>query len=137
MRCIIPTIYNIFASTSYIHTYMHTYLLPSDRSSRGDDWSVGKLRAGKSLSNTSSNLFQLCRAVFLRYAVYLIQHDDHGVGGDFPDHNAFGGLGLDALVGIDHENDHVDDLGPSDDRADEGCVTGAIHQSKLGSKKRD
>ena len=105
----------------------HTHLLPSDRSSRGDDGSVRKLRTGKSLSNTSRNLLQLCRAVFFRYAVYLVQHDDHGVRGDFSDHNALGGLGLDALVGIDNENYHVDDLGPANDRADEGGVAGAIH----------
>ena len=123
VSCIILTLHNICARTSYIHTH----LLPSDRSSRGDDGSVRKLRTGKSLSNTSRNLLQLCRAVFFRYAVYLVQHDNHGVRGDFSDHNALGGLGLDALVGIDNENYHVDDLGPANDRADEGGVAGAIH----------
>ena len=143
---------------TYIHTYMHTYigafkctyirtytyihhrnnaaanLLSAHRSSSGDDGSMGELGGCECFADAAADLLQLGGPIILGDAVDLVQHDDHGVGGDLPYHYALGRLGLDALVRVDHENDHVYDLGPTDDRADKGSMAGAIHQGKLETK---
>lgn len=52
------------------------------------------------------------------------------------DDQALSRLRLDALGDVHDEHHHVDDLGAADDGADEGRVSGAVHEGELDLIKR-
>lgn len=63
----------------------------------------------------------------VKHTAYLVEHHHHGCSTELPNHQAFGGLCLDALGDIHDEQHDVDDLRAADDGADERCVAGTVN----------
>ncbi len=77
------------------------------------------------------HLFNLIGTTRLGNEVNLVEHYNHIVCQDLANHEALGGLRLDALVDVNDEEHDVDDLCAANDGANQRRVAGAIDEREL------
>lgn len=90
----------------------------------------------ETLAEINAYLFNLVGATRLGNEVDLVEHYNHIVRQNLANHEALGGLRLDALVDVNDEKHDVDDLRAANDGANQRRVAGAVDERELHLVKR-
>mmetsp|Transcript_18401 Transcript_18401/g.40068 ORF Transcript_18401/g.40068 Transcript_18401/m.40068 type:complete len:323 (+) Transcript_18401:817-1785(+) len=120
------------APSSHHHLFSSPDSAAGRNANHGNRIGIGKLlRLPQPFPHPCLGLLQSFPAFGLGEHVDFVKGDHQVGGGQFRQDEALGRLRLPSLVGIDHQQDHVDDLGTADYGSNQRCVAGAIHECHL------